>query len=151
MSDEISEKGEKPQPEEALFCSFCCKSQHEVSKLIVSPKMSYCNAAISICKESISICDECVDLFSQIPDEDQTGRQLAGGGSPTKPERVSPEGRDEGPPEDPGTTPFCSLCGKPHYEVIELTVGPQKTFICNECVNLCSQILDAERGAKIPR
>jgi ATP-dependent protease Clp ATPase subunit len=151
MSDESSEKGEKPLPKEARFCSFCGKSLQDIRKLIVSPKMPYCNEAVSICKELISICDECVDLFSQIPDEYQTEKQLAGAGSSTKPERVSPGGRDEGAPKDPRTAPFCSLCGKAHYEVTKLIAGPQKTFICNECLNLCLQIVDGERGSKIPQ
>lgn len=39
-------------PTKTLYCSFCFKSQHEVSKLISGP------AAIFICDECIELCNE---------------------------------------------------------------------------------------------
>jgi epoxyqueuosine reductase QueG len=39
-------------PTKILYCSFCFKSQHEVSKLISGP------AAIFICDECIELCNE---------------------------------------------------------------------------------------------
>jgi ATP-dependent Clp protease ATP-binding subunit ClpX len=42
-----------PVPEQALYCSFCYKSQHEVRKLISGPG-------------GIFICDECVELCNEI-------------------------------------------------------------------------------------
>lgn len=35
----------------------------------------------------------------------------------------------------------CSFCGKSQFEVVKLIAGPS-IFICNECVSLCSNILD---------
>ena len=41
-----------------------------------------------------------------------------------------------------GTSGYdCSFCGKPQGEVRRLVAGPQKVFICNECVVLCQQIM----------
>lgn len=39
----------------------------------------------------------------------------------------------------------CSFCGKPHNEVKKLIAGPG-IMICNECVIICSDILDREIG-----
>jgi len=37
----------------------------------------------------------------------------------------------------------CSFCGRSQAEVKRIIVGPGVS-ICNECVDLCKQILDAE-------
>lgn len=39
---------------------------------------------------------------------------------------------------------YCSFCGKTNHEVLKLIAGPT-VFICNECVDLCSDILANER------
>ncbi len=39
----------------------------------------------------------------------------------------------------------CSFCGKGSKEVIKLIVGPA-VYICDECVGLCVQIIDEEKG-----
>ncbi len=40
--------------------------------------------------------------------------------------------------------PFgCSFCGKSHVDVAKLVAGPG-VFICNECIDLCNQIIAAE-------
>jgi ATP-dependent Clp protease ATP-binding subunit ClpX len=41
---------------------------------------------------------------------------------------------------------MCSFCGKSHSEVRKLIAGPG-VYICNECVELCSNILEKELGA----
>lgn len=38
----------------------------------------------------------------------------------------------------------CSFCGKPAGEVLKLIAGP-KVYICNECVDLCNEIMDEEK------
>ena len=43
----------------------------------------------------------------------------------------------------------CSFCGKPSSEVEKLIAGPG-VYICNECVGLCSEILQAEPGEPSP-
>ena len=38
----------------------------------------------------------------------------------------------------------CSFCGKSQQEVRKLIAGPSYVFICNECVDLCNDILKDE-------
>jgi ATP-dependent Clp protease ATP-binding subunit ClpX len=46
---------------------------------------------------------------------------------------------------------MCSFCGKSHAEVRKLIAGPG-VYICNECIDVCSNILDKElRGEKEAR
>jgi ATP-dependent Clp protease ATP-binding subunit ClpX len=44
----------------------------------------------------------------------------------------------------------CSFCGKTQHEVTKLIAGPS-VFICNECVNLCSEIVteDSEASSEV--
>jgi hypothetical protein len=45
---------------------------------------------------------------------------------------------------------YCSFCGKPQHEVRKLVAGPT-VFICDECVGLCSGIVENEgRGNREP-
>ncbi len=41
----------------------------------------------------------------------------------------------------------CSFCGKPQSQVKRLVAGPG-VYICNECIDLCSEIIDEELGDK---
>ncbi|MHB0874910.1 MAG: ATP-dependent Clp protease ATP-binding subunit ClpX [Anaerolineae bacterium] len=43
---------------------------------------------------------------------------------------------------------FCSFCGRRQDQVSRLIAGPDGVFICDECVELCREILEEERGAK---
>ncbi|MEC5207686.1 MULTISPECIES: ATP-dependent Clp protease ATP-binding subunit ClpX [Vogesella] len=43
---------------------------------------------------------------------------------------------------------YCSFCGKSQHEVQRLIAGPQ-VYICNECVDLCGDIIREETEAKI--
>ena len=43
--------------------------------------------------------------------------------------------------------PSCSFCGQPEQRVRRLISGPNSVFICDGCVNLCKQILDAGSGS----
>jgi len=38
---------------------------------------------------------------------------------------------------------YCSFCGKSQHEVRKLIAGPS-VFICNECVELCTDIISEE-------
>ena len=38
------------------------------------------------------------------------------------------------------STLYCSFCGKSQHEVRKLIAGPN-VFICNECVELCADII----------
>ena len=39
----------------------------------------------------------------------------------------------------------CSFCGKSYRDVGPLVEGPSDVYICSECIDLCSSILDQER------
>ncbi|MBQ6621424.1 MAG: ATP-dependent Clp protease ATP-binding subunit ClpX [Mogibacterium sp.] len=46
---------------------------------------------------------------------------------------------------------ICSFCGKSSSQVRKIIVGPD-VFICNECIDLCSSLLEEEfRGTALPR
>jgi hypothetical protein len=47
--------------------------------------------------------------------------------------------------EDPRTTNVCAWCGKLESQVKKL-LGRGGVALCNECVSLCCDILDAEVG-----
>lgn len=61
----------------------------------------------------------------------------------------SPDMLDEAARSDPGervhSTDSCSWCGKPEHEVKKL-LGRSGTALCNECVSLACDIMDAELG-----
>jgi ATP-dependent Clp protease ATP-binding subunit ClpX len=38
-------------------------------------------------------------------------------------------------------TLYCSFCSKSQHEVRKLIVGPGSIYICDECVELCNQIV----------
>ena len=50
-------------------------------------------------------------------------------------------------PYKPTAHPMCSFCGKPERIVEKLIAGPGIN-ICDECVALCVEILDAERDER---
>ena len=45
---------------------------------------------------------------------------------------------------------MCSFCGKSHSEVKKLIAGPG-VYICNECIEVCSNILEKELGGNVPK
>lgn len=49
------------------------------------------------------------------------------------------------PGEKPHATGACSWCGKAEHEVKKL-LGRSGTALCNECVSLACDIMDAELG-----
>lgn len=42
---------------------------------------------------------------------------------------------------------FCSFCGRSSEQVSRLIAGPESVFICDECVELCREILEQEANA----
>ncbi len=40
----------------------------------------------------------------------------------------------------------CSFCGKPESQVRKMIAGPNGVFICDECVDICNEIVDEEFG-----
>lgn len=50
--------------------------------------------------------------------------------------------------KDIKSTLFCSFCGKSQHEVRKLIAGPS-VYICNECIDLCQDIVREEDSAKV--
>ena len=42
---------------------------------------------------------------------------------------------------------FCSFCSRSSEQVNRLIAGPESVFICDDCVELCREILETETGA----
>ena len=38
----------------------------------------------------------------------------------------------------------CSFCGKTQDQVRKLIAGPNGAYICDECVDICAEIIDEE-------
>ncbi len=44
----------------------------------------------------------------------------------------------------------CSFCGRPQEQVSRLIAGPGSVYICDQCVELCKEILDEETASTQP-
>ena len=40
---------------------------------------------------------------------------------------------------------YCSFCGRSQNQVKRLIIGPKDVHICDECIGLCTEIIEAER------
>ncbi len=56
----------------------------------------------------------------------------------------------KGKNEDPRSPLYCSFCGKSQHEVRKLIAGPS-VFICDECVDLCTDIIKEENKGPLVR
>ena len=75
-------------------------------------------------------------------------------------DKIRMPGRGAQGPDQPGDPIRCSFCGKTQDQVRKLVKGPNNTFICDECVAACSEILEeslaqdfmhaAQYGLKMP-
>jgi len=108
-------------------CSFCGKNQDQVQRLIAGPAGVY-------------ICNECIDLCQEIIEDERA---------------VLPPHPDQHPSSPPETSTShaptqkiyrCSFCGKHQDQVQRLIAGPEGVYICDECVALCQEIIQEERG-----
>jgi len=51
--------------------------------------------------------------------------------------------------QESGKLLYCSFCGKSQHEVRKLIAGPS-VFICDECVELCNDIIREEMQDQSP-
>ncbi len=116
--------------ENELRCSFCGNYQSVVKKLIAGP--------------GVNICDECVELVQEILDEEQREPvpEFIAEQEKLDNSKDSRDSRDSKDLKDLRSK--CSFCGKSAAQVMRLISGAG-VFICNECVELCQEIL-AEIG-----
>jgi len=119
----IRVKGGGKRDDLLLVCSFCGKSQHEVSKLIAGP--------------GVYICDGCVSLTEGVI---SSGEALCTEHGPVN--AVSEQ--------DNRLT--CSFCGKTRGQVAGMALAapvPHRknpAVICLECLALCDEIIADERA-----
>jgi hypothetical protein len=46
---------------------------------------------------------------------------------------------------------YCSFCGKSQHEVRKLIAGPPPVFICDECVNICTDVVEPAHDTELFR
>lgn len=123
----IRVKGGGRRDDLLLVCSFCGKSQGQVSKLIAGP--------------GVYICDGCVGLSEGVIGSDEATCTEFG------PVTAVPE---------TDSRMRCSFCGKTRDQVAGMALAPpvphRKTpaAICQECLVLCDEIIAEERAAQGP-
>ena len=106
-----------------LVCTFCGTGQKQVKMLIAGP--------------SVYICDRCVDLAKSVISDGQ-------------PVTTQAAELTAGPADEPRTQ--CSFCGKCRDQVAGLVVSSARTgrntraTTCNECLDLCTEIVSEEFG-----
>jgi hypothetical protein len=66
-------------------------------------------------------------------------------------EPAIPTAAAAGASPSPPKTLYCSFCFKSQHEVRKLISGPASIFICDECIDLCNEIIaDRPLNAKSP-
>ncbi len=99
-----------------LSCSFCGKSQQQVTKLIAGPH--------------IYICDSCVSRAHTV---------IAGHGqTASTPIATIQQVADEAEAE------HCSFCAKHRHQVTAMASAGDTRTICDQCLELCDEVLSDE-------
>ncbi|WIG58942.1 MAG: Aspartate carbamoyltransferase [Ktedonobacterales bacterium] len=106
-------------------CSFCGKEQNEVQRLIAGPGGVY-------------VCDECTHAFTEVLANAESALAL--------PAHTRVLTAADPYKEKVGGLVRCSFCGKSREQVNAMIAGPGGVHICNECVDLCLQIIEEERN-----
>ena len=71
-------------------------------------------------------------------------------GSPVDVERSLSPAKRQNDPAPPGVL-YCSFCGKSQHEVRKLIAGPMAVLICDECVELCTDIVEPDDDKELFR
>lgn len=110
-----------PDTGSLLLCSFCGKNQKQVKKLIAGP--------------SAYICDGCMRRVHTV---------LASPGRTAS----TPIAMIQQVGDEPGAGQ-CSFCRKPRYRVAGMA-SAGTTRMCNECLELCDEIVSEELKERKP-
>ena len=110
-----------PGSGDLLACSFCGKTQKQVKKLIAGP--------------GVYICDRCIGGAHAVIAE--PGRTVS-----TPIATIQQVGDEAGAGQ-------CSFCGKPRHQVAAMA-STSDARICDECLELCDEIVDEELGGERP-
>jgi ATP-dependent protease Clp ATPase subunit len=127
-----------------FHCSFCGKRRREVRKLVSGPRVFICNECVALCREIIgprsspphedAASDDSERTTLDMPAQDVGAAALPDDDDVTA-ERKPPDER------------HCSFCGKAKNDVARLVNGPT-VYICNECVDLCEDIITVDAPAQ---
>jgi ATP-dependent protease Clp ATPase subunit len=105
-----------PDSANRLSCSFCGNDQKHVKKLIAGP--------------GVYICDGCVSRADAV---------IAGyGHTASTPIATIQRVSDEAGAEQ------CSFCGKRRHQVAAMASAGYTRIICDECIDLCNEIIEEE-------
>jgi ATP-dependent protease Clp ATPase subunit len=144
-----------------LQCSFCGKRNEQVKKLIAGPSVIICNECIDLCNEIIEndILDEELSETSHLklemrPTPQEIHRLLEMGRFTEQEKKVLRRmtrravyywtaGEDDVRQAARRIFHECSFCEKSHNQVRRLVAGPG-VYICNECIELCIEIMEEE-------
>src|SRR5699024_10546786 len=126
-----------------LKCSFCGKSQEQVRKLVAGP--------------GVYICDECIELCTEIVEEELGSEEETEFTEIPKPKEICDILDDYVIGQDRAKKNLsvrsekgqlkCSFCGKSQEQVRKLVAGPG-VYICDECIELCTEIVEEELGSE---
>ena len=120
---------------EDFHCSFCGKRRIEVGKLISGPRVFICNECVTRCRQ---ILGPRLIIEEASTDPERTTEDL-----PAQPMSDDEEITAERKPPDEH---HCSFCGTLKTDVARLVAGPT-VYICNECVELCEDVIAAGSSA----
>jgi ATP-dependent protease Clp ATPase subunit len=123
-----------------FFCSFCGKRRREVLKLVSGPRVFICNECVERCREVIG------PRAARAADGRDASARTTIDEMPAEPPRDDEDVTAESKPPGDG---HCSFCGKPKTDVATLVSGP-RIYICNECVELCEDIIAQETAPGPP-
>src|SRR5262249_28598792 len=59
-------------------------------------------------------------------------------------EAAQPRAPDGTAEPNPQATLHCTFCGKSQHDVRTLIAGPASTYICDECVTVCNDVIDGQ-------
>jgi ATP-dependent protease Clp ATPase subunit len=113
-----------------FFCSFCGKRRGEVRKLVSGPRVYICNECVARCRQVIG--PRPPRIADDTRDPERTTEDL--------PAQPMVEDEDVTAEKKPPDAKHCSFCSKLKTEVAHLVAGPT-VYICNECVELCEDII----------
>jgi ClpX C4-type zinc finger/Glyoxalase superfamily protein len=70
---------------------------------------------------------------------------------PVASDERSPSVAAESVSPPPKKTLYCSFCGKSQHEVRKLIAGPPPAFICDECVDVCTGVVEPDDDLELFR
>ena len=116
-----------------FFCSFCGKRRLEVRKLISGPRVFICNECVVQCRQ----------IIGPRPPSREADTSYLERTTEDLPAQPQSDDEDVTAEKKPPDEKHCSFCRKLKTDVAKLVSGPT-VYICNECVELCEDVIAAD-------